>query len=81
MGRCVLSTSKLLGKVEFDRDAPFKALKDELSWNGYESRRLGGSNGKAQYDQDIFKFLSNGGTITCRQGIRKIVEYSQDGRN
>jgi hypothetical protein len=33
----VLPTSKLLEKIEFDCDALFKALKDKLPWNGYES--------------------------------------------
>jgi hypothetical protein len=72
MGR-VLPTSKLLGKVEFNCDALFKALKDKLPQNWYESRRFGGSSGKARYDQDLFNFLNNGGT-TCRHGIGTIVE-------
>jgi hypothetical protein len=71
----VLPTSKLLGKVEFNCNALFKVvLKDKLPRNGYEStRRFGRSSGKVRYDQDLFNFLSNGGT-TCRQGIGTIVE-------
>jgi hypothetical protein len=76
----VLPTSKLLGKVDFNRNALFKALKDKLPRNGYESRRFGGSSGKCRYDQHLLNFLSNGGT-TCRQGIGTILEMHQDGRN
>jgi hypothetical protein len=67
----VLPTSKLLGKVEFDRNTLFKSLKDKLPRKGYESRRFGRSSGKARYDQDLFNFLSYAGT-TCRQGIKQL---------
>jgi hypothetical protein len=76
----VLSSSKLLGKAKFYNSALFKALKDKLPRHGYESRRFGGSSGKARYDQDLFNFLSNAGT-TCRKGIGTILEQSPDGRN
>jgi hypothetical protein len=76
----VLPTSKLLGKVDFDPSVLFQTLKAKLPRNGYESRRFGGSSGKARYDQSLFKFLSNAGS-TCRQGIGTILEPSKDGRN
>jgi hypothetical protein len=71
----VLPTSKVLGKVEFDCNALFKSLKDKLPRKGYESRRFGGSSGKARYDQDLLNFLSHTGT-TCRQGIGTIVVHN-----
>jgi hypothetical protein len=75
-----LHISKLPRKVEFNCNALFKALKDKLPRNGYESRRFSGSSGKAQFDQDLLNFLSNGDT-TCRQGTGTILEIHQDGKN
>jgi hypothetical protein len=76
----VVPTLSLLVKVDWKPDSLFKALKDKLPKNGYESRRTGGSSGKARFDKDLFNFLHRGGT-TCRQGIGTILEPSQDGRN
>jgi hypothetical protein len=40
VGRGVLPTSKLVGNIDFDPNALFKTLKEELPRKGYESRRL-----------------------------------------
>ncbi len=76
----VLPTLLLLGQVDWNPNSLFKALKNKLPKNGYESRRTGGSSGKARYDKDLMNFLHCGGT-TCRQGIGTILEPSKDGRN
>ena len=76
----VLSSSALLGKIELKADSLFKALKDKLSNDGYEYRRMGGSSGKARFDKDLFRFIHRGGT-TCRRGVGMILERCKDGRN
>jgi hypothetical protein len=57
-----------LASKEFDHNELFNAMRNKMGRGGYEARRFGGSNGKPRFDEDLFEFIHQPGTI-CRKGV------------